>query len=234
MRLPYRLNPALEAATVGLVLAAIAASAYFYRAFPQRVAVHWNLYGHPDGWSNPAFAAFFMPALIAVCYAVVLAVPLLDPNKERYREFGRANQVIRLAITAFLVFTYLVASLNNLGYDLPIARLMPAGIGAMFLAIGNYMPKIKPNWFIGVRTPWTLSSEQVWVRTHRFSGRAFAVSGLVCLVAAFTAPVYAFIAVLLSAICVSALTVAYSWWIWTKLEPGRKPDSARTLRERRK
>jgi uncharacterized membrane protein len=178
------IKPTIKSEIFSLVLMAISvdASFYFYLHFPARVVTHWNLAGQPNGWSGPVFAAFFLPVLLIGIYLLFLFIPLLDPKKERYAEFSKVYNVFRNLILFFLLAIYFVASFNNIGYNLDVKSLIPAAVGLLFIIMGNYLGKIKPNWFVGIRTPWTLSSETVWNKTHRFGGKVFIFGGLIMII----------------------------------------------------
>jgi uncharacterized membrane protein len=155
-----------------------AASFYFYQHFPDRVITHWNVSGQPDGWSGKGFAAFFFPGLLSGIYLMFLFLPLFDPNKNRYVEFSKVYDVFRNIILGIMALIYFVASISNLGVYLNVGIWVTAAIGLLFVTLGNYMGKIKRNWFVGIRTPWTLSSESVWNKTHRFGGKTFIMAGV--------------------------------------------------------
>lgn len=115
--------------------------------------------------------------LACICYFFFL--PYLDPKKERYEQFAKVYHIFKSIIIGFLAIIFFATGLFNLGYQIPIGKIVPVLIGALFIIIGNYMGKIKFNWFVGVKTPWTLSSEEVWNKTHRFFGKIFIASGII-------------------------------------------------------
>jgi uncharacterized membrane protein len=184
--MPNPIKPTIKSEIFSLSILAIslAASFYFYAHFPEKVITHWDFAGRPNGWSGRGFAAFFFPALLAAMYVLFLVIPYLDPKKERYAEFARAYNIFRHLIIAFLLIIYFIVSLANLGFQLDIGVLISVIVGALFIVIGNYLGKIKPNWFVGIRTPWTLSSETVWNKTHRFGGKVFMIGGLIMMITA--------------------------------------------------
>jgi uncharacterized membrane protein len=175
----FKLSIKSEIFSLSILALSIAASFYFYAHFPERVITHWGFNGEPNGWSGRSFAAFFMPVLLVGMYAMFLAIPWLDPRKERYVEFAKVYDVFRNVILSVLAFIYFIASLSNLGFKIDVGAWIPAVIGILFIVLGNYLGKIKRNWFVGIRTPWTMSSETVWNRTHRFGGKVFMIAGLI-------------------------------------------------------
>lgn len=151
---------------------------YFYSIFPEQVPVHWNVAGEVDRWGSKFEGAFLMPLIGLGMYLLFWLIPLIDPKKEKYLEFEKVYHIFRNLIILVLFGIYLIASLNGLGKNIRVEVWIPLMIGVLFLILGNYMSKIKPNWFMGIRTPWTMSSEEVWNKTHRLGGKTFMLMGL--------------------------------------------------------
>jgi uncharacterized membrane protein len=175
------IKPTIKTEVVPLIiiLLTVAISFYFYSHFPNKVPIHWNFKGEVNGWGSPATAAFAIPAMLVGMYFLFLFIPYLDPRKERYVQFSKPYHFFKAGITTVLAVIYFIASLNGLGYNISVAFWTPIFIGILFIVLGNYMGKIKSNWFVGVRTPWTLSSEENWNKTNRMSGKMFVLSGLI-------------------------------------------------------
>lgn len=174
-----------EIISIALLAIAIAASFYFYNNFPEKVPIHWNIKGTPDNWASREAGAFLFPALITGMYFMFLFLPFLDPKKDRYAQFCKAYHIFKTIIIFAMVLIYFVASFNALGYTVAVELWTPLIIGFLFIVLGNYFGKIKPNWFIGIRTPWTLSSEEVWNKTHRTGGKIFIFGGILMLLTPF-------------------------------------------------
>ncbi len=222
---PIRPTIKSEISPVVLILASLVASFYFYAHFPPIVVTHWNFAGQPDGWSSAGFAAFFLPILLVGMYLLFLAIPYLDPKKDRYEQFRKPYHIFKAIIIAVMVIIYFIASLNGIGYPLNVSLWVPFIIGLLFVVMGNYMGKIKPNWFMGIRTPWTLSSEEVWNKTHRLGGKLFIIGGLFMLAQGFLPdswrlPVLIFIILLLT-----VGTFGYSYLAYLKENKGKKNDN---------
>ena len=107
----------------------------------------------------------------------MLFLPRIDPGQADYATFANVYTLIRLSITAVLAFVYACIVLAAFGYHVDMGLLMPLAVGLLLCVLGNVMGKIRPNWFVGVRTPWTLSSRDSWNKTHRLAGRLFVVLG---------------------------------------------------------
>ena len=218
MEHPIKITAKSEALPIGLTAAALVLSAYFYLRFPEKVATHWNFAGQVDGWSSRGFSAFFAPALMVFMYALFLILPLIDPKKARYAEFAPAFSVFRGMLLGFIFFVHLVTGLYNLGIPVPVGTVVPMAVGVLFVVMGKYLSQIKKNWFMGIRTPWTLSSESVWNRTHRFGGRGFMGFGLLLRRGAWWPEFLALPLLLGGVITVSLGSMAYSYVIYRQEE----------------
>lgn len=210
-----------EIFSLAVLAISIAASFYFYVHFPAQVITHWDFAGQPNGWSGRAFAAFFFPALLIGIYLLFFVLPQLDPKKERYAEFARVYTIFRNFIVFFMAIIYFIASLANFGLKFDVGIWVSAAVGLLFIIMGNYMGKLKPNWFVGIRTPWTLSSETVWNKTHRFGGKVFMLGGLIMIITSI-APMSWRLPLFIADIIVLMLgTVVYSYFEYLKEK--RKP-----------
>ncbi|HTX86482.1 MAG TPA: SdpI family protein [Candidatus Nanoarchaeia archaeon] len=212
------IKPTIKSEIFSILLIAIslAAAFYFYAHFPARVITHWNLAGEPNGWSSPAFAAFFLPLLLIGLYFLFLLLPLIDPKKERYAEFAKAYNIFRNIFILFFVILYFVVSLNNLGYNLDIELWTTGLIGLLFIVLGAYLGKIKPNWFVGIRTPWTLSSETVWNKSHRFGGKVFVLGGILMIIAGLSPLPWRLPIFIADIIILLSGTVVYSYIVYLR------------------
>ncbi len=207
-----------EAFPIAVIIISFAASFYFYAHFPEKVPSHWNFKGEVDGWSSRAFGAFFLPCLLIGMHLMFLALPYVDPKKERYADFRKVYHFFKAYIIFFLAAIYFIASLNGLGYGIPIDFWTPFLIGLLFIIMGNYMSKIKMNWFVGIRTPWTLTSETVWNKTHRFGGKAFIAGGILMMIQGWLPVSWRMPVFILLMLMILAGTVGYSYWAYKKYE----------------
>lgn len=210
-----------EILPIVLIVLNIAASFYFYAHFPERVPTHWNFRGQIDAYSNKAFAAFFFPLLIFGMYLLFLAIPYIDPKKDHYIQFSKVYHIFKGAIIVLLSLIYFYAGLAGLGYNLPINYVVPPAIGLLFIVLGNYMAKIKSNWFFGIRTPWTISSEEVWQKTHRLGGKLFILAGLFLIFGSLLSAEVFWIGFLIFVIVASLVPIVYSYLLYRKIEKNK-------------
>ncbi|MFA6321856.1 MAG: SdpI family protein [Candidatus Buchananbacteria bacterium] len=199
------------------ILLSVLASFYFYANFPDLVPTHWNYRGEIDGYAPKLFGAFFFPALIIGIYLFFLFLPYLDPQKNRYQEFAKVYHTFKTLIVLFMVFIYFFTGLAGLGYPAPVNIVVPIGVGILFLVLGNYLGKIKPNWFMGIRTPWTMSNEEVWNKTHRLGGKIFMLIGLFMIFGTILPATWFFISFMAVVIIGSLIPIFYSYWLFKKI-----------------
>ena len=207
----------------GLVVAALAAavSVWAYPLLPDMVVTHWNLRGAPDGYSSRFWAVAVMPLVMLGLTGVFAVLPKMDPRRENYAKFLDSYWLIANAILVFMGVAHVLILANGLGYSVQIDRLLPLGVGLLFAFLGNYLTRIEPNWFIGIRTPWTLSSDTVWRKTHRTGGWLFVIGGIVIAAGAF-APRGAFLPLFVVTVVVVALIpVVQSYILWKREQHDR-------------
>ena len=206
----------------GLVIAALAVvvSIWAYPQLPPTLATHWNVGGTADGFSSRATAVLIMPLVIIGLTGLFNVLPKLDPRRANYAKFIDTYWLIANAVILFILIGHGMIIATGLGYPVKVDRFMPIGIGLLFIVLGNYLTRVEPNWFIGIRTPWTLSSDTVWRKTHRTGGWLMVVGGFVLAASVFL-PQGAFLPLLIAAILIVAvIPVAQSYVLW-KREQGK-------------
>lgn len=204
-----------------MLIAAWGLSIYFYAHFPDRVASHWNFAGEVDGYMGKSFA-FSIPGLITSMYLLFLFLPQLDPKKERYAEFSGVYNFFRFGLIFVLLAVYVASGLYNLGYNVKINLVVPWLIGLLFIFMGNYMGKIKSNWFMGVRTPWTLSSENVWNKSNRFGGFSMVLFGVLLIATPYLPKTLAYVVFIFGLLLMTLGTFAYSYWAYKEEEAEKR------------
>lgn len=201
----------------GLILLAliIIGTAISYPYLPQQVGIHWNYKGVPDDFVQKSYGAIFLPGIMLILYIITILLPKIDPKKANYQRFQDTYYLIMNVILTFLFLLQVVQIATSLGKLNP-AYVVPELVGLLFILIGNFSPKFKHNYFIGVRTPWTLASEDVWKKTHRFSGKVFVVAGvLLLLVPVIPAVIQPYYTLTVIIFCLG-LTVLSSYYFFVK------------------
>lgn len=164
-----------------IFLAAIIGVAIFLApCIPDQIPSHWNAQGQVDGYSSKPIVVFLLLGVLAAIYLLMLFLPRLDPFKKNYKEFETPYYVLRLALLIFFAALYVFTLFAAAGYKLDIRKFIIPSMSLLFIVFGVLMPKIKRNYFVGIRTPWTLHSEQVWLKTQQLGGWAFIAAGILC------------------------------------------------------
>lgn len=209
--------------TTAVVLAAMwALSLVLYLRAPSRVPTHWNAHGQIDNWGPPV-TVFILPAAAVMTVLLLSVLPRLDPRRANWEKFGGEVRVIVNVLVMFLAWVQ-VATFGGwaFGWKIDEGRTTLAGLGLLLMVIGNYLPRIRSNWWMGIRTPWTLTSDRVWRETHRLGGRTFVAAGLVTALAALVLPDAPGVWVSMVAVGVGAgVPVIYSYLVWRREAAGR-------------
>lgn len=198
-----------------LVALMFIAAWYFLPSLPDMMPMHWNIRGEVDNYMPKNAAVWYMPILTVIILAVFRFIPLLDPKKDKYKLFKEEWEIIQTAFIGFFGYMQFLTIYISLNPETKMMPLMFIGLGILFALLGNYMSKIRQNYFIGVRTPWTLSSEENWNKTHRFASWSFVAAGIITLIEAFfmwNAPVIVFGSIILG----SLSPVIYSYMLFRK------------------
>jgi immunity protein, SdpI family len=199
-----------------IIAAAVVASAIVYPRLPETIPTHWNMDGQPDGWSSRAFGAWITPVLLVGVWALFRVLPAIDPRGANYAKFGSAFEAIIDSLMLFLLGMHIVLLRAGLGHPVQMERIAPFGVGVLLIVIGNLLPRARPNWFVGIRTPWTLSSDRVWEKTHRLGGRLFVAGGFLIAIAALFWVERAQVVLIAVIVFNTATVLIYSYLEWKR------------------
>ncbi|MBX3232552.1 MAG: SdpI family protein [Labilithrix sp.] len=168
--------------SLGLVVLAFVLAAVLYPRLPESVPTHWNVKGEADGFTPKPWGPFVLPLVMAGVHALLVVLPRISPRGYRIDRFRGTFEIIQASVVAFLFLVSLLVLLAGIGAAVPMNRAIHAGAGLLFVVLGNFMGKLTKNFFVGIRTPWTLASDEVWLRTHRLGGKLFVLAGVVLVV----------------------------------------------------
>jgi uncharacterized membrane protein len=205
------------------VMFIIAAIAFPY--LPEQIPIHWNASGTADGWAPKWPGAFYLPLITMAMWLLLRFLPKIDPRKSHYERFTDTYwyflNFVALFFAAIQVFSFRAAMTGDETQTFGINLL----VGLLFIGLGNVMPRLKSNWWMGIRTPWTLESEAVWRSTHRVGGITFVLAGLLLIVGGFVGGPAARGWLTGVAIAIAAgVPFVYSYLAW-KRETGVNPDA---------
>ncbi|MDY6779474.1 MAG: DUF1648 domain-containing protein [Halobacteria archaeon] len=164
-----------------VVVVSLVVSAVSYPSLPSEMVVHWDASGTPDGGMSKPLAVLLLPALSAVVLVVLAALPRIDPLGENIEEFRKEYDGLVVVMSGFLGYVHLLVVLLNTGYDFEIIRALSPAVAALYYYVGVVIESAERNWFVGIRTPWTLSDERVWRETHDRAGTLLKLSSVVAL-----------------------------------------------------
>ena len=204
-----------ETAALGLALISFLVSIYFYPQAPEQVATHWNARGEVDGYSSKSFGLFVTPVLLVGVAVLFIAIPRIDPLKANIQQFRSYYDGLMILICLFLVGLDCWLALWSIGIRTSPNLFIPAGIGLLLFYMGIVSENSKRNWFVGIRTPWTLSSDTVWEKTHRLGGKLLKAAGVAAVAGVFF-PGYSMFFVFVPVFAVTIYTVVYSYLEYQK------------------
>ncbi|MDD5037864.1 MAG: DUF1648 domain-containing protein [Dehalococcoidales bacterium] len=197
-------------AMAGIILLSFAIGIYFYPQMPERMASHWNSRGQVDGYVSKFWGLFLLPLMSAGLSLLLVLVPKIDPLKTNVDKFKKHYFGFVILLLSFLLYVYLLTILWNLGIEFNMIQLMSPAFGILFYYLGILVEKAKRNWFIGIRTPWTLNNEKVWAKTHLIGGKLFKIAGIIAIIGIFFQR-YAIFLILIPIILITLVTTVYSY-----------------------
>ena len=195
---------------IGLILVSFLIGAYLYPYMPEKMASHWDANGSVDGYMPKLWGLFLLPVISAILFLVYMLVPKIDPLKGNIEKFRGHFDVFILLLFVFLFYVHMLTMLWNLSYRFNIIQLLAPAFGLLIYYAGIMMENAKQNWFIGVRTPWTLSSEVVWDKTNKLAGKLFKVAGVLAAMGLIF-PKYAIFLILVPVILAAVYPIIYSY-----------------------
>ncbi|MBE6986984.1 MAG: SdpI family protein [Ruminococcaceae bacterium] len=178
-----------------IILLPILAGVILWNQLPEQIPSHWNAAGEIDGWSSKPFAIFGLPLILLAMHWLCVAGTFADPKRNNH-----SGKILHLVLWIIPVLNAVLSVLTYaaaMGKDVQMEVVMPVFIGLVLAIVGNYLPKCKQNYTIGIKIPWTLNSEENWNKTHRFAGRLWVVCGLVIMLTGFFGGFWIFLGVVL-------------------------------------
>ncbi|MGN5649163.1 SdpI family protein [Bacillus sp. Brlt_9] len=183
---------------------------------PGEVPSHINVSGEVDGYMSKMGMMILDVAVMLFIYVLAITLPKLDPKYANYGKFSKAYMMMTGAILLFLFASNMMGLANALGYNIPIGIAVNIMVGILFVVIGNYMQQCKPNFFMGIKTPWTLSSEEVWRKTHRLGSKIMMIGGIAIMISAFLPGMWKIISLLSVTAVLVVGTMVYSYVAYKK------------------
>ena len=186
-------------------------SVYFYSDMPERMASHWNIYGKVDGYMPKVWGMFLLPMLSLFILLLLLLLPKIDPLKHNIEKFKRYYNNFVLLVIGFFLYLHVIIILWNLGARFKMVQVLAPAVSVLFYYSGVLIEHTKRNWFIGIRTPWTLSSESVWKKTNKTCGNLLKIAGIIAIGGAIFWR-YALFLIVIPPLTIVIYAFIYSWY----------------------
>ena len=201
-----------------LLLAQALASAVMVAGVPDPAPIHWDVHGNADGFGPRWMLLTLTPAVTALAAALLITLPLLGPMRRNIERFRNVYGKFVIAFVAAIGAVHALTLAKAAGAAVRIEIVVPLVLGLLLAVMGNWMGKVRRNFWIGVRTPWTLASDAVWDRTNRAGGRLLVAHGLlVAVIALFGRPWLTFGTLMAGAVALAIWSIGYSLWLYRRL-----------------
>ncbi len=164
-----------------IILLSFAVGIYLYPQMPEKMASHWNISGEVDGYAPKFWGLFLMPFVLIGFFLLFILIPKIDPFKANFEKFRKYFDAFMVFLILFFFYLHFLTLFWNLGFRFNFSQFLSPAFGMLLYCSGFLMEKTKRNWFVGIKTPWTISSERVWDKTHQVGGKLFKISGGVAL-----------------------------------------------------
>lgn len=200
-----------------MIVGATLAGVLLWNRLPDPMASHWNVNDQVDGYTPKFWGVFMLPLMTLGMLVLFLLIPNIDPLKANIAQFREAFNLFITLIVAFMLYIYILSLRWNMGYtDFGMSRAMLPAMGVLFFFIGYLFRQAKRNFFIGIRTPWTLSSDRVWDETHRLGSILFMISGVFAILGSFFGGTMAFWLFFIPVMGSTLITLVYSYVIYQR------------------
>lgn len=202
---------------LGIVIAGTVAGLLAAPALPEQVTISWDATGIPSGTAPKTLVLVGGPLLASGVVGLFELIPRLNPLEEEIASFGRAYDSAAVVAATFTIYAYGAILLWNLGYDFEITQALAPAIAVLFVAVGLLLECADRNWFIGIRTPWTLSSDRVWRRTHDRTAPLFKLAGIVALGGVVLPELFVYF-VAVPAVVITVFATVYSYLEYKRVD----------------
>jgi len=206
--------------SAGIILLSFFIGIVSYSYMPDMMPMHWNAQGEIDGYMGKLWGLFMSPIISLGLFALFLVIPKLDPRRSNLESFKEYYQGIILVIVGFLFYVYILTILAAIGYKFNMVQAMSISFAVLFYYIGIVLKKTKSNFFVGIKTPWTLSDEKVWEKTHELGGKLFKISGIIAFFGVLFKEVAIFL-MIIPIIVASIFIYIYSYLEYAKIHKGK-------------
>lgn len=199
-----------------IIILSIGVSLFIYPSMPEVMASHWNTANQVDGYMTRFWGVFLMPIVSIAIFILFMVLPVIDPLKKNFEQFRKYYDGFIVMLLTFFFYIFCLSIIWNMGYEFNMGQAMLPALGLLFFYIGVMLKHAKRNWFVGIRTPWTMSSDEVWEKTHALGSKLFKVAGVLILLG-FLFPDYVVWIILIAVLISVIYTIVYSYLYYRKL-----------------
>ena len=211
MKNKFRLRKSSIISIIASILILIIFNILFYDKMPAELPTHWNFQGEADDYSSKFHAMVVIQGFLVLMNAFLCF--MLDSDPKNNKQYNLVMTISKLSMPAIMLLIYIITVMAGFGREVKVSTILPIFIGLLFIAIGNYLPKIKRNYTMGIKLPWTLNSDENWRRTHRLGGICFVIIGLCLILSVFLKSEIVFLVPLILGGIIPAI---YSYYLYTK------------------
>ena len=202
-------------ASLSLIAVMLIAGLVLYARLPDPMPSHWNAAGEVDDYMSKFWGVFLLPLMTVILVPLFLVIPQIDPLKANIAKFRGVFNWFIVAFVAYMLFVYGLTMAAALDYQFNMTYALLPIVGLLFIGIGYMMGQAKRNFFIGIRTPWTLSSDTVWDETHKLGAKMFMIGGAVTIVSAFLGEMGIWL-MLVAMLAAAFVPIVYSYILWRR------------------
>jgi uncharacterized membrane protein len=199
----------------GIVLLSFVIGIVLYPQMPDRMASHWDATGQVNGYMPKLWGIFLMPVISALLLGLFVIIPVIDPLAKNIRKFRKQFDMFVLLLMLFMLYLYLLTIGWNFGVRFGMVQALSPGLALLFYYAGVMMGESKRNWFVGIRTPWTMSSDRIWNETNRIGGKLMRASGVIALFG-MVLPDIALMLILAPVLATAVFSVVYSYVLFRR------------------
>jgi len=200
-----------------LIIGATAAGLLFWNQLPEQMASHWNVNDQVDGYMSRFWGVLMVPLMTLGIFLLFLVIPAIDPLKANIAKFRETFNLFIVLFVAFMLYIHALTLVWNLGYTgFKMSTSMLPAMGLLFIFIGFILRRAKRNFFIGIRTPWTLSSDYVWDKTHQLGAVLFMASGVLTFIGGLFGGMVAFWFLFVPLISSTIFLLVYSYVLYQR------------------
>jgi uncharacterized membrane protein len=200
-----------------LIVLGFALGVYFYPSLPDKVPIHWNSRGEVNGYGSKLFGAFGLPLLNLGLYLLFLVLPHIDPKRKNYDKFKSTYQFIKYLLIVFFLGLEVTTLLIATGVTNNPTIFIQISVSMLFILLGNVMGRFKHNYFVGIKTPWTLANDEVWRKTHRMAAPIWVIGGIINILLTVTGITFNGIGFIIITVVIVIVPTVYSYVLYKKI-----------------